>query len=420
MSNSEYLYQDTETVKLDHPDAAIRLAAVVHRFRVPKMSANRKLSFKTSFATAGRHDKTRRLMQSADDHRERLRESTGAEKISSERVVNDARRSCKVQPEMARLDKKLIFEWMSGIEHNPKAFISEALMYDLTMAVACEGLGRAAAATEKSVAGDFAAASRDYAAAAGVFEYLHADHLPKWISKGSNVDASKLPSECHASTAKALKLLFQANGQQMAVATVLIKPGTPNYALLAKLTLGIAEVLEDFSAYLRRECFESQSRMDKDFFTLVSFQTGVQQALSLYFSARAAWDATDYGIAIALMSEATVALRTREAVGSRGLPDITRTPALVVLKQDLHDLRAHCTKVLHEWEKDNNSVFYNAVPQHVPAGKKLQEGLKMNRMEAYTLEEAEPHLLVIPEGDLQRSDSDLARELQERLNAGDD
>ena len=94
MSNNDYLYQDTERVNLDHPDSAIRLAAVVHRFRVPKMNDNnnnknnnnrKKVSFKTSFSTAGRHDKT-------DDHRERLRESTAAEKISSERVVNDARR----------------------------------------------------------------------------------------------------------------------------------------------------------------------------------------------------------------------------------------------------------------------------------------------------------------------------------------
>ena len=326
--------------------------------------------------------------------------------------------SCKVQPEMARLDKKLIFEWMSGIEDKPRAFVSEALMYDLTMAVACEGLGRAAAATENSVAGEFAAAARHYAAAAGVFEYLHADHLPKWISKGSNVDAKDLPSECHASTAKALRLLFQANGQQMAVATVLIKPGTPNYTLLAKLCLGIAETLEDFSGYLRRECFESQSRMDKDFFTLVAFQTGMQQALSLYFQARASWEKTDYGIAIALLSEATVGLRTREAVGSKGLPDISRAPALKALVPDLQDLRTHCQTLLHEWEKDNNSIYYNAVPQHVPAGKRLSEGVKMNRMEAYKLEDPEPHLLVVPEGELQRSDSELARELQERLNTG--
>lgn len=161
-------------------------------------------------------------------------------------------------------------------------------------------------------------------------------------------------------------------------------------------------------------------RMDKDFFTLVQFQIGIQKALSLYFQARALWEATDYGIAIALMSEATVELRTRETLGSRGLPDISRTPALKPLAPELQDLRKHMNTILHAWEKDNNSCFYNAVPQHVPAGKKLQEGIKMNRKEDYKLEDAEPHLLVIPDGELQRSDSDLARELQEKLNAGDD
>jgi hypothetical protein len=293
-------------------------------------------------------------------------------------------------------------------------------MYDLTMSVVCEGLGRAAAATENSIAGEFAAANRDYAAAAGVFEFLQADHLPKWISKGSSVEADKLPAECHAATAKALKMLFQANGQQMAVASVLVKPGKPNYGLLAKLCLGIAELLEEFTSFLRREAFSSQSRMDKDFFTLVTFQMGIHKGLTLYFQGRDLWEKTEYGLAIALLSESTVTLRTREAVGSAGLPDIARTPALKALTPDLQELRKHLTTVLREWEKDNSSCFFNAVPQSVPAGKKLQEGLQMNRIEAYSLEDAEPYLLVIPEGSLQRSDSDLARELQERLNAGDD
>ena len=92
MSSNDYLYQDTETVKLDHPDSAIRLACVVHRFKVPTMSTNRKVKFTTSFATAGRHDKTRRLMREADEHRARLAEGCRADKISSERVVADARR----------------------------------------------------------------------------------------------------------------------------------------------------------------------------------------------------------------------------------------------------------------------------------------------------------------------------------------
>lgn len=91
-SNNDYLYKDPESKSLDHPDSAIRLASVVHRFRVPTMSSNRKISFSKSFATAGRHEKTRKLMLSADDNRKRLQEACAAEKISSERVVADARR----------------------------------------------------------------------------------------------------------------------------------------------------------------------------------------------------------------------------------------------------------------------------------------------------------------------------------------
>jgi hypothetical protein len=92
MSDKDYLYQDSEAVNLDHPDAAIRLAAVVHRFKVPRTSANRKIRFAESFRTAGKHDKTRKLVLSADDNRKRLQEACAADRTSSERVVADARR----------------------------------------------------------------------------------------------------------------------------------------------------------------------------------------------------------------------------------------------------------------------------------------------------------------------------------------
>ena len=49
-------------VDLSHPDSAIRLSSVVHRFRVPTISVNRKVSFAKSFKTAGTHEKTRKVM----------------------------------------------------------------------------------------------------------------------------------------------------------------------------------------------------------------------------------------------------------------------------------------------------------------------------------------------------------------------
>jgi hypothetical protein len=312
-----------------------------------------------------------------------------------------------------------MFEWKSGIEEKPDSFRSEAMMYDLVMTSVCEGLGYALGATEKSISGDFASANRDYATAAGIFDFLAEEHLPKWIAKGSNVDETKLPAECHPHMAKALKVLFMANGQQMAIATALMKEGTPNYGLVAKLCLGVSEQLEEFTGIVRREASVQLSRLDPNFLTLVTLQINVHKSLSMYFQSRSCWEQDDYGIAIALLSEASVALRQREHVAAHGIPDVKIIPALAPLANDLKDLRNHMALLLRSWEKDNSSVYFAGVPQQVPTEKKLKEGIQMKRKTDYSLVEAEPHLLSLPDHALKRSDSDLARELQKRLNTGD-
>jgi hypothetical protein len=417
---------------LSHPDSAIRLASAVHRFHCPKPNPDRKVSFASSFSSCGKHEKTRKTMLKCDDARNRLQEALLASTVSHERVVADARKylpfihtvlvSCKFQPEMARLDERLVFEWRSGIEAKSKYFKSEAIMMDVTMCILCEGLGKAGVATESSVAGEFAAASREYAAAAGIFQFLSDDHLPKWVARGTRVTEDDLPVECCIETAKGLGILFQANAQQMAVATVLIKPGTPNYSLLAKLCLGIHEQLDQFVIHMREKAFTQMTRIEKDFFTLVSFQVSLQKGLSLYFHARSLGEEqSHYGLAIAVLSEATIHLRTKDSpTSATGLPDVAKVPALKGLTKDLNDLRTHMGKLLHSWEKDNSSIYFESVPRTVPSDKKLDKGLCMNKLEKYYLADADPVLLSLPEDAMKRSDSDLARELQARLNAGDD
>jgi hypothetical protein len=416
---------------MSHPDSAIRLASAVHRFHCPKPNPDRKVSFATSFDSCGKHEKTRKTMLKCDDARKRLQEALFASTVSHERVVAESRKylplihtvlvSCKFQPEMARLDERLIFEWRSGVEAKPKFFKSEAIMMDVTMCILCEGLGKAGVATESSVAGEFAAASREYAAAAGIFQFLADDHLPKWVARGTRVTEEDLPVESCIETARGLSILFQANAQQMAVATVLIKPGTPNYSLLAKLCLGIHEQLNQFVVHMREKAFTQMTRIDKDFFTLVSFQVSLQKALSLYFHARSLWEQqSQYGLAIAVLSEATVHLRTKDSpTSATGLPDVAKVPALQALTKDLNDLRGHVGQLLHCWEKDNSSIYFESVPRTVSADKKLEKGLCMNKLEKYYLADADPVLLSLPEDALKRSDSDLARELQERINVGD-
>ena len=313
----------------------------------------------------------------------------------------------------------MIFDWISGVENTEKTFNSEAIMYDLSMCIVCEGLGKAGVATETSVAGEFAAASREYAAAAGIFSFLADDHLPKWVARGTKVGEDDLPVECCVDTAKGLSMLFKANGQQMAVATVLIKPGTPNYSLLAKLCLGIQEQLDAYIVHMREKAFKQMARIEKDFFTLVTFQIQLQKSLSLYFYARHLWEQEhNYGLAIAMLSEATLELKVRDAASSQGMPDVAKIPALKALHNDLIDLRGHMNLLLKTWEKDNSSVYFEPVPQVVPADKRLDKGVHLNKEEKYRVNDVEPLLLSLTEDAMKRSDSDLARELQERLNSG--
>lgn len=304
-------------------------------------------------------------------------------------------------------------------------------MFDMVMTIVCHGLGNAGLATESSISGEFAAASRHYKVAAGIFHFLANQQLPTWSAKGTNVSEETLPVECSVHVAEAMEKLFLASSQQMAVATVLIKPGVPNYSLLGKLCLGISEELDKFVNKLRKKAFNLLTRMDKDIFSLITFQIGLQKSLSLYFQARALWDKSDYGIAISLLSQATVELQTQQGGSGVGIPDVKKAPALKPLDKELTDLRDHMNKLLHMWEKDNSAVYFESVPQQVPADKKLQEGLVMGKIEPYKLDEVEPVLLVLPdEGEssgggggnrpppVERSDSDLARELQKRLDAG--
>ena len=416
---------DSSNQKLGHPDSAIRLASAVHRFRVPTMTKT--VSFPRSFKTASScHSNTKSVLLKADLFRQQLMEALEARPLSGERVCNEATKylpiidqillTCKVQPEVARLDERLIFEWKSGVEKEPEAFTSEALMFDLVMCCACQALGKAASATEASIAGDFAAASRHYASAAGVFEFLATDHLPKWIAKGSNVQADKLPMEVTVSASTALVELFLGNGQQMAIATVLMKPGVPNYSLVAKLCLGVVERLETFVTLMRKSPYNLMARMDKDIFTLITYQICLQKALSDYFFARALWEAMDYGLAIALLSEAKRALETRSNSGSTGLPEIPATSPLSPLNKDMTDLKAHMTQLLKYYEHDNSSVYFERVPPKVPEEKKLQGSVKLTKCTPFSLAIVDPLPLSLPDGGIRRSDSDLARQLHAQLN----
>jgi len=73
------------------------------------------------------------------------------------------------------------------------------------------------------------------------------------------------------------------------------------------------------------------------------------------------WTASDYGVAIAALSEATVAMRQRSSPTGRGIPEITPIGPLRSLVTDINAFRIHMGSLLKSWEKDNSLVYFDKV-----------------------------------------------------------
>mmetsp|Transcript_17193 Transcript_17193/g.16642 ORF Transcript_17193/g.16642 Transcript_17193/m.16642 type:complete len:437 (-) Transcript_17193:62-1372(-) len=424
-----------------HPDALIRIVSTVLRFKVPKVGEEgQKLCFANSLRSVGSNPKTQAVLKKADLARKYMITALSADPIPHKTTISAAQKyiplmnqillSCRVQPEAARLDERLFFQWSSGIEHETSFFTSEAMMYEVVMAVAVEAMATAGLGCDLCTDGDFAAASREFKKASGMFEYLNINALPNWIARGSDVMNNDMPAEGSLGATLAFKTLYLAIGQQMAVATVLMKPGTPNYSLLAKLCLGIADYFEVFVDTLRSKAPRVKEKMDCQFFTLVTFQIQLQKALTYYFLARHTWDlADDYGLAITMLNEAKSMLATRTSPTSPGLPKISSKSPLKALEADLTAVKIHFTNLLREWEKDNSTVYFSKVLSKVPEEKRLTCGVQIIKPEPYSLAEVDPLPLVLPGGNdpkppgqtqaQMQSDEELARQLQESLNTSD-
>jgi len=193
-------------------------------------------------------------------------------------------------------------------------------MFELVLSIATYALSESNIGCDSCVDGDFPKASRQFAKTAGIVQYLGEDVLPNWMA--NSAQHAELENETLAETrvgvCLAMQHLYMAMAQQMAVATVLAKPGTPNYSLLGKLSSGIAVELETFVTTFRSKSPVHLSRIDSAFLTLITFLINIQQSLSLYFLGRSLWLDSEYGVAIAAISEATVAARTRTTPTGRG------------------------------------------------------------------------------------------------------
>jgi hypothetical protein len=193
---------------------------------------------------------------------------------------------------------------MSGVECNKtkklKYFDSEALMFELVMSIATYALCESNVGCDLCVDGEFAPAMKKFMKTTGVFQFLGDDLLPTWMAKSKQHAEMEKESlaETRVGVSVALMHLHMAMSQQMAIATILVKPDVPNWALVGKLCLGVAVELESFVSTMRSKSALHMSRMEASFLTLVTFQINVQRALSLYCLSRSLWGSSEYGTAI--------------------------------------------------------------------------------------------------------------------------
>lgn len=267
------------------------------------------------------------------------------------------------------------------------------MMYELVMTLASEAMGKAVAGCDNGKAGEYAAAARLFKTAAGGMEFLAQDQLPKWANRGTNAMAKDLPAEATADSCDALKILFLACAQQMAVATALNKSEEPNSSLMAKLCLGISEQMESFFNTMRSKASSKMARMDSKLFSLAQFQLELQKLLSSYFLSRSFWANNEHGIAIAILREVLPSMKIQSAPTKRGLPNIES----LEVKKDVATVHEHMQTLLRSWEKDNSTAYYDVIPSQVPEDSKLSAGTFIMKPETYTMEEnVQPVPLLLP------------------------
>lgn len=266
-------------------------------------------------------------------------------------------------------------------------------MYELVMAIACNGMGRAVSGFQEQRTGDYAAAAQHFKAAAGAMQMLSEEQLPKWASKSGDSFGQDLPSEAKIESAEAFKTLFLAVGQQMAVATSLNKPGTPNFSLLAKLCLGISEQMDLFVGTMSSKASLRMAKIDPYLFALVRFQIKIQKAVSTYFLARSSWDNNAPGLAIAFLNEAIALTKIQDYNGRGQLPKLESKEIMY----DAAQLRQHMKDLLGTWQAENSTIYFESVPSSVPEDAKLPAGMHMMKPEPYELaEEVTPVQLMLP------------------------
>ncbi|CAM9910222.1 unnamed protein product, partial [Phaeothamnion confervicola] len=200
--------------------------------------------------------------------------------------------------------------------------------------------------------------------AAGAFQRLHREELPRWIGETAK---SVRPPEATEGICEGLVYFLLAEAQQMAVGKALAGSAgagkaPPPPTLLAKLCLGVAAQLESCVGTMRSKGGMGYSNLDPTFLVHVTLVSEVYRAMAYRFLAIHAWSQDRFGTGVALMREAVKHLSERRDITSVGVPKLEAGGPLTSLAPALQTLRREFQQLQSNYLADNNKVYYDPVP----------------------------------------------------------
>ncbi|CAM9364367.1 unnamed protein product [Chrysoparadoxa australica] len=347
----------------------IALSTTLFRFPLP---ATKLLNVSDCFALNLGNEGTKQSLFQLDQARKDMAHEMAAGNPNYNTVATAANRYVPMIAQVLRslehgkepvyLAKPLEFEWATGIGTNPRVnwIKNQAVVWDKSMALASQALALMDHAlvivqglgSGGNTAGKYAEGGQYLRKAAGIFDYLNAVELPRWV--GQTAQSERL-WETQEAVCEGLSLFCLAEAQALAIGNALSTGKTP-HSLIAKLCLGAVQQLESAVVTMRNKNAVSYSTMNGDFLTHVSFMLALFKSLAHRSLGIQAWEKDEYGKAILYLQVAVREMGPCEAIATpqfhmhRNLSDHVET-----LKKELEAL-------LSMYTKDNSSIYYEPVP----------------------------------------------------------
>ncbi|CAM9863696.1 unnamed protein product [Ectocarpus sp. 6 AP-2014] len=349
--------------------ALLKVATHVYRFPLP---ATKVIAFTKCFADNLGAEETSKAISSMEQARDDLAHELASGTPNYAQAVAGALRYCPLIAHVLRslekandvvyLNEPLSFTWATGLGERPRQdwITNQAVVWDKCMVLAAQALSYADTVynmLEDSQGSKFTEAGEHLRKAAGIFERLHKAELPRWV--GDTSEAPRLV-EAEPGICEGLVHFCLAEAQQMAIGKALVAGKTPK-TLLARLCEGVRGQLEEAVSAMRKGgSFSAYHKLDSPFLVHISFQQCMFRGLAYRFLAENAWAKDEYGVGLAYMTQACKYVEERRDAVSVGLPPLAGP--LRNISHDLKTLQGEFRQLRDAYAKDNNSIYYEPVP----------------------------------------------------------